>query len=678
MIYDMGQIRFSSKSIPLIFSLLAIAAYGPFLPWIGLYWDDWPFIWSAHFFGPGGFIDVFQHSRPLLWPIAFFTTSFIPENPVAWQIFGLFVRILTALSSWYCFKSIWPRFQRQALMAGLFFLVYPGFSQQWIPLTYVNQLYIPLIAYTLSLGMMSRAVRTPKNNYRLTLCAILLQIVGLFSTEYFFGLEFLRPIIIWYSVQDVEKTFLGWLKFIMKYWLPYLSVLTIDISWLMFYYRFGEYRYYDLRSLDSLGASVWEILLNLVKDSWEAVRIGGIEAWVQTFNIFWKKPDLLWALIGLVLVSFLSINFFLARLDLPSLFPKNRRWAWRVILIALVGILLGRIPSWAAGLPLRLSFGWDRFTLPMIFGASMLFIGLVELSGLGSRGHYIISLVISLSIGQQFINASTFRDDWDHQKELFWQLSWRIPALEPHTILLTNELPLTYETDNSLTAPLNWIYSSSIGDDLPYILLYSKIRLGGPKLPDIKPNLPIIVKYANITFTGSTSDLIAFYEPPLGCLKILDSTYSNAAVFPELREPFIEAIELSDTSRILIKEPSPTLPSSLFGEEPSHTWCYYFEKAELARQSGDWNSVVVLISKALEKGFAPKDPREWLPLIEGYAHTNNLLASEELSNGILREYPQMHHAICNIWKRVESEADYHSKGQKKAITLLNTYNCHLY
>ena len=75
----------------------------------------------------------------------------------------------------------------------------------------------------------------------------------------------------------------------------------------------------------------------------------------------------------------------------------------------------------------------------------------------------------------------------------------------------------------------------------------------------------------------------------------------------------------SDIQRIDTSIQTSTTPAQYFGSEPRRTWCYYYEKADLARQMGDWQQVAVLGDVAIEAGFAPKDDSEWLPFVEGYA-----------------------------------------------------------
>ena len=109
----MKSVRFNTKSIPLVFAIVTILAYGLLLPLTGFYWDDWPFAWIARFLGPAEFIPAFRGFRPFLGPIFFVTTSLIPSNPLLWQIFALLIRFLSGLLVWLALSQVWPRHQRQ-------------------------------------------------------------------------------------------------------------------------------------------------------------------------------------------------------------------------------------------------------------------------------------------------------------------------------------------------------------------------------------------------------------------------------------------------------------------------------------------------------------------------------------------------------------------------------------
>ena len=113
---------------------------------------------------------------------------------------------------------------------------------------------------------------------------------------------------------------------------------------------------------------------------------------------------------------------------------NHARWA---ITAGLIGILLGRVPSFAAGLPLTLQSSFDRLMISMMLGAGLLAAGLLGLLIQSSRLRTVVlAALLALGIGQQFFNANIFRRDWSRQNDIYWQLAWRIPDLQPHTAIL--------------------------------------------------------------------------------------------------------------------------------------------------------------------------------------------------------------------------------------------------
>jgi len=107
------------------------------------------------------------------------------------------------------------------------------------------------------------------------------------------------------------------------------------------------------------------------------------------------------------------------------------------------------------------------------------------------------------------------------------------------------------------------------------------------------------------------------------------------------------ALPLSDLSRIQPNSESP--PDELFGKEAAHTWCYYFEKAELARQMGDWRRVSELADEVLEKGFEPQNRFEWRPFVDGYLHTGDYQAANELSLRAYQSEEGVRDMLCAMW-----------------------------
>ena len=661
---NMMNIRQLQKYPSLVFASITLVAYGLLLPFTGFYWDDWPFAFIAKFLGPAEFNPAFAPFRPFLGPIFYFTTSLIPPVPFYWQVFALVIRFIIGIAAWWMFKQIWPERLRVALIAAFFILIFPGYSQHWVAYTHINQELIPFIFYLLSFGFSFKGLRTQNNIY--IIIALLLQLCGIFPTEYFFGIEGIRFLLLFAFFQGgLVERFIKTLKA----WWPFLLVWILNAAWLIYYYKFGPYTSYEVTATQSLT------VLSFLREALDALWKAGFYAWIQilplTFTSLPAPASLL--SLGLILLSFIFLVPYLKTSE-QTTEDNQKTFAISLILIGIPAILLGRVPSLAAGLPLTLQSSYDRFMVSMIIGGSLFLLGMIELLFGNSRvKNYIFALVIALGIGQQFFNANIFRRDWENQRDIYWQMAWRIPALEPNTLLLTHQMPIDYETDISFTAPINWMYAPAEPSraDLPYLMLYTEKRLGGTTLPSFAPNIPITFPYRTRTFNGSTSQAVVFYIPQNGCLHVFDPSRGDMDVYSKLPDVLVDAIPLSDPSRIITNPETPAAP--MFFPEPEHEWCYYFTKAGLAEQTDDYQTVVSLADEAISLGYKPTDPSEWFVFIKAYALTGNIRAAEKLSTAALAEDARIRKSLCTVWEQVHVDS---LKGSENEIQqALLTFKC---
>src|SRR5688500_301093 len=675
----MRSTRLTTKSILFTFAITTVLAYGLLLPLMGFYWDDWPFAWIAKFLGPKEFFPAFAGVRPFLAPIFFVTTSLIPLNPVYWQIFALVSRLISGLSAWFALNGIWPQHQRQVYIASLLFLIFPGYSQHWVALTHINQEWIPFIFYLWSFGFSARALRhknaidgnTAKQTHRRdTIYALLLLVAGVFPTEYFIGLEPLRFLFIWVIVSEEVTGFSQRLIQTLKHWAPYLLIWLANAAWLAYFYTVGTYQSYDVEVVRA-PLTVQYLFSVIIEAVWKA----GLYIWGQVVVLAAKTitaPTTL-ATVGLIAISFIFFFVYVSKLDQHQ--SQTKRFATSALLVGLVGILLGRLPSVAAGLPLTLQSSYDRFMISMMLAGSLFVTGLVELLIKNARArNFVFALLIALGIGQQFFNANIFRRDWAKQQEIYWQLAWRIPAMEPGTVLLTDQMPIDYETDLSFTAPINWMYAPDYTrSDLPYAMLYVEKRLGRAALPSLEKNTEIELSFRTVDFRGSTSQAIVIHMPKNGCLRVLDPARADGTTYSDQSHFLVDAIVLSDLAFINVEaNETAKLP---FVSEPDHTWCYYYAKAELARQKGDWNQVSSLINEAISLGYQPEDRFEWLTYIEAQAMLGDMNTAEKLSNKILAEDKDIRAGLCELWKRIQLQVDEGSESGTRASQLLSDFRC---
>ena len=659
----MSKIKFPTWSVPVALLLACLISFGLLIPWLGFYWDDWPAIWFLHFLGPSGFIDVFASDRPLLGRLFWVTTSIMGESTLAWQLFGFLTRWISSLVLWWTLRALWPSRLQLAAWIALLFALYPGFSQQFIALTY-SHVFIILAVFIFSLLTMILALRKQRWFWPLYFLSLLCSAYSMFSVEYFFGLELLRPVLLWIVMGDRVPDTRQRIKRVLLYWLPYIAIMITFLVWRLFLHETprGEVQILDATQANPLGellALARTILVDMVE-----VSLG---AWAQTLNFlnlrnFGLAATLLYVTVVLISAAIFIFYLLKYRENEAALSEEEssapRRWGVWMIVLGIFALFIAGWPFWATGLPIGLDFPWDRFTVAMMPGTSLIVTGLVLLSTKSTKYMAIIlGVLIGLAVGLHFQNANHFRREWNTQKAFFWQLSWRAPGLEPGTMVLTSELPFVHFSDNSLTAPLNWTYSpDELLAQMPYLLYQIESRLGSG-LPSFDKGLPIFQDYRATEFNGSTDQALVLYYSPPGCVQVLDQTIH--AKVPQKPKYISDAMSLSRLDLIIPDAIPPAQPPlHILGPEPEHEWCFYFEKADLARQIGDWDGVTALGERAfqLDERLYPVNAPEYLPYIEGYAMTGDWEHARELTIEAFELSFRMDRILCATWERIEGKS----------------------
>ncbi len=318
-------------------------------------------------------------------------------------------------------------------------------------------------------------------------------------------------------------------------------------------------------------------------------------------------------------------------------------------------LLLAGWPFWLTDVPFSLNFANYRFTLPFMLGVSLVLAGIFDLLPLHfSVKSVILAVVLTLAVSWQVENASYYVQDWKFQRGFFLQLTWRVPGMAPGTTVLSNELPV-HPTDNSLTAPLNWIYApGDSGASLPYLLDWPTIRLGTETLPALTKGQPIRKDYLVSVFTGSTDRAIAVYFNPPDCLRLLDWYDGNNPQLPVLSRSMAV---LSNPA--LVTDGTSYGPAQLlegiFSTAQPVTWCEYYEKADLAAQRGDWSAVEQIAAQAGNLAQKANNPVELFPFIEGFAHLDDWNRVAELSKAAASDKDGKYKdLVCTFLSKVQS------------------------
>jgi hypothetical protein len=639
----MARISLRNWTIPLALLGLVTLAYGVFIPLLGLYGDDWPYLWVNHVFGPSGYIRFVAWDRPFSAWIYLLATPILGERVWAYHLFLVLLRWMSAVLFWWVLRLVWPRRTVLAALAACLLVVYPGFLQQPIPLEFMLHFGV-LALFLLSVGTMLVAV-CRKRSFWLLMAISLVSSAAMFSLEYFVGLELLRPVLLWIVLREQIPDLRQRARRIVLYWLPFLVLLAGFVFWRVAVLQFPSYQPTFLGALKSSPAVA---LLDLAYRIGIDLKTVVFDAWRNTLNLpSGGRTQVLYLALFSASAILAWVTLWLVKRDEN---PARRTLIPQIepIWIGLLALVLAGGPFWVTGLPVQVTFPWDRSSLAFMPGASLVLAGLVDLFPSRLRPVF-LALLVGLAVGLHAQNALAYRTESNKLRDFFWQLSWRAPALKPGTIVLSEQIPLYYYSDNSLTPPLNWTYApgQSSGQQV-YNLFDIDERLGG-SLPALKENLPIRRTYRSFAFQGNSSNILMVFARAGSCLRVISS---QDAKLPGLPPKLSQALELSHLDQISVNEKSAAVPPAhLIGAEPGHTWCYFFEKASLAEQRLDWKEAAALGDQLRQQNLSPSDLSEWLPFVEAYARMGALDQAQAISETVYQQ-KNLRPALCDTWQKV--------------------------
>jgi len=659
----------NDKTFPIFLLVLIILAYGLLTSKQGFYLDDWYILLFKEKLGSSGFLLYFSKDRPFESYPYILLMSILGESPLGWSIFAILMRWTVTFSFWILLKNAFPEHKTVWKWATVIFAVYPGFKFHWFGIMF-SFFYLFLLFYILSYIFMLKAIENANksNLYVLyTLAALVCLIIGILPQEYFYGMELFRPIFIFLVINKKEfgspkKSFLK----AVKQWIPYLIFF---VGFTVYRILFRNTYAYQIGILDQLRLSP---LLTIKEFVFKAAN-----SIIDAFVISWWNALKLVALTFKQSRSFELILLIIAGFGwvLLSLYPRkqsekyglNLNGGWKLMLIGLYLGLVALIPFYAGGFDVRVEFPWNRFLLALTPAVAIFSAGFLDyISKKNTIKVIILALICSIAVASQFITSSEFVNYWERQKEFFWQLSWRVPQLKAGTTLITVDLPFVkYYSGTSLIGPLNIIYFPEDHSTNIYAIVRIMDSPESAYIPEFTLNKPIVYNLRGLQFEGSTNQLLLFSMPEEGCLRIFapydfpdQLTFSNDPYF------WTSALPLSNLGTI-ITNPSQSKypPEKYFGTENTNHWCYYFEKADLARQNQDWEEVIYLYESAQDQGLSPYKITEFEPLVEAYIRTSDVEAASQLVDYLHVIYPNSNEYFCNFFLRLQKLANLKTEEQ---------------
>jgi len=633
-------------SLGLIAAVSALA-YLPLIGKLGLYRDAWTLIWAGRTQNLNTFVSLFSVDRPVVGFLYMRLYALCGDNPLTWQIFEFLLRLVGSVGLFYLLRSVWPKMRLFSTISAMLFIVYPGFLQEPNAVVYwTSFLTCALVIYSILFSVIAIRAENKAIAILAVGLAILCQVCYLFIDEFEIGLEGLRLILIWYLTADAGKPLKGKIAKVFVRWAPYLPVLAGFLFWRIFIFQSSRPTTDVIRLLALYTSSTFAMTQKVALGAWKDFLNATFFAWVvPPYQLITatRNRDLI---VGLALALLASGLFWLfyrwARKtihDDAEELGRSRSIVWIGLVTTICAILPVTIANRNIGFSLDSTI--DRYTLHTTFGVVLLIVGAIFLLNKNKGRFWLPVGLLFLSVLTQYNNAVYFRNAWETQQQLWWQLAWRAPNFQDGTVLmvnLPNDVP-SFSEDYEIWAPANIIYNS-IPDTLK---IYSEI-LSAETAPLLVhgEKQPRFIR--NIQFDRDfTHALIVSMPSTSSCVHVINGDRPDLS---PAEPPLIKWVApYSHIQQIETDVPSSQPPAIIFGQEPPHTWCYYYQKMSLAQQQRDWEKVIALGEEAIQANLEPNDRVEWMPLIEAYAYSGKLKQAENI---ILKLYgiPNLREDLC--------------------------------
>jgi hypothetical protein len=480
--------------------------------------------------------------------------------------------------------------------------------------------------------------------------SVILGIAQIFMIEYFVGLELIRPVIIWAMLRMEQKEKKGsvlWKTLLT--WSPFLLGLGIYFWYRVFY--FPSTLTSDPNSpvlLKAILRTPLATLSQLAKTVYQDVTYLVISVWTKAFSpdLIHSQSRVMWLSwsVGIVAAILFCLYIYLTSRNKEA---SEKTSFFYMLVVGGIALLAGAAPVWATARQINDGTWSDRFTLAPLVGAVILVVSLVDwLFRTKNQKQWLLAILVASSISFQIYNSNVYRKDWEVQRNIYWQLAWRVPVLKPGTAVIGSG---TFTSKSSFY-------------DGGYIvnLLFSQTPRANPQydyfdiwhLPaaSYQPEKPLIDSERGGKFSGNTSQAIGMYFNfnTDECVRVLDSVYTGD---PRFTAGLTNIIPISNLNEISVGNGTKLPDPATFGAEPARTWCYYFEKADLARQMKDWQTVLKLGAEAKAKGLGSNSGSEYLPFIEAYAQTGQWSQAYQMSQDAQNNTAGLHPLLCNNWQR---------------------------
>jgi hypothetical protein len=601
--------------------LLSALAYLPNISHFGYFRDDWYLMYSANAFGGDAFHAIYASDRPMRALLMSLFYSIFGLNPFYYNLSVYVCRLLGAFAFLWTLQMLWPRQRNAALIASALFLLYPGFLSTPNAIDYQAQQFGLFLAM-LSIALSVRTVLGLRPAHKIA-AWVLIGVTAVFYlgfVEYFLGLEVFRFALIFLLAYRSSES--NWLKRGFMTWLPFALGPLAFLTWRFFFFE-------STRRATDLGAQISrffsdpllvgvEWAVTLLKDIFEVIVL----SWGVPFYNLWNAPERLreWffaGLLAMLAVGAVALVLKLRPLELDSE-TESAQWQREAFWVGLVTVVAGFVPVILSNRDADFA-SLSRYMLASSVGAVILLAAFI--SQFKSRMVYVgmAGLLIAASVLTHYFNGLEWARSSKGMQDFWWQVSWRVPQLQAGSTLVLNYSHSAIEEDYFIWGPANLIYHPQSTDVAALRPAISGLVLHPASVASILAGSePDVIDRRSIRTVVDYGNILILSQPTLdSCVQVIDGRFPFVSEYEQY--DIQQVAGKSNLGNVITDEKSAVPMQMVFGAEPEHGWCYYYQSAALALQRGDLQTVLTLKQEAQKNGYAPADPVEWSPFLQAAA-----------------------------------------------------------
>jgi hypothetical protein len=640
----MMKINNRSLVIDIVFLILISAlTYLPNVLALGYYRDDWYYMYDGLVAGPDIFNIMFEHLRPARGPFYSTLFSIFGNFPLPYHLTSFLWRLLGGFAMFWLFDLLWPKRRSARFFTALMFTIYPGYLW-WVAGVEYQPMVFGLGIHVLSIAASLKAINTLPTRLRIFwyLFSIVSGWYALALVDYAIGMELFRLMGVFLLVQRrmPEGSLKDKTVRTVTLAAPFILIPVTFLLWRQIFFE-------NWRKATDVSLQLGAIFSSLNLTLWFLVRLiqsmlnVSIFAWFVPFTQLFFASRLRELMIGFAIAFSGVVLALFAEHSFKSITTRkgdnDERWTIQAVVLGLLGTIAGILPV-VLGNRLVSFSRFSHYALPASVAAVLFLTGLVFSIKDNILKKGVMGLLITLAILTHHGLAVQAKTERKLINDFWWQMSWRAPDLQSGALLLV-EYPFGFADDIDVVyGPANYIYYPEKQPASPVQMMLSAEVVGGSTAVDVLMGK----KERSGNYYGAheysfsyDNVLIISYPTTRNCVRIFDPRWPNFSIYD--RDWILQTAENSNIDNVLVSGSRHFPPEYLFGPEPERDWCYYYQKADLARQIGDWEAIVALHKESRRSGYTPNDQIELIPFLQAYAYLGDFQSVKKISTIINSE-----------------------------------------